>query len=207
MGVGAPYVRLALRAGLLVALGEGFPGVLMAARSGAEWAWTALFRDLSPSVLGYLRSRGAAEPEDLASEAFLQVARDLPSFDGGEAEFRSWVFVIVHHRFLDERRYRGRHPSDPAAPESMVRYSPKGDVEEEALKNLATERVVKILSGLSETQRDVLMLRMVATLTVDEIARVVGKKPDSVKAIQRRGVAALRKNLARDLPPLESLRR
>ena len=61
--------------------GEDFPQVIAAARLGAEWAWTALYRDLVPSVRGYVRARGTAEPDDVVGEVFLQVVRDLERFD------------------------------------------------------------------------------------------------------------------------------
>lgn len=174
-----------------MSLGESFPAVLAASRAGAQWAWTALYKDLAPLVLGYLRSRGASEPEDLTGEVFLQVARDLARFSGGEAEFRSWTLVIAHHRLLDERRYRDRHPADPSAEETIAARAATGNVEEEAMGNLATERVRRHLERLTDGQREVLMLRIIAGLTVDEVAKVVGKKPNSVKALQRRGLAAL----------------
>jgi RNA polymerase sigma factor (sigma-70 family) len=180
-----------------LSLGESFPEVLEAARTGTEWAWTALYRDLAPLVLGYLRSRGAREPEDLTGEVFLQIARDLPRFAGGESQFRSWALVIAHHRLIDERRYRIRHPADPAPDETIFARAATGDAEEEALDGLATERVRRMLDGLTEDQRAVLMLRIVAGLTVDEVARIVAKRPNSVKALQRRGLAALRAELSR----------
>ena len=93
-------------------LGENFPGTLDAARTGADWAWTAIYRDLSPVVLGFLRARRAQEPEDLTGEVFLQVVRDLPRFAGSERDFRAWVFVIAHHRLVDEGRRRTRRPVD-----------------------------------------------------------------------------------------------
>lgn len=74
-------------------IGDGFTRVLERAREGDEIAWTALYDDLSGPLLGYLRGRGAPEPEDQLGETFLQVARDLPRFDGDETGFRSWVFT------------------------------------------------------------------------------------------------------------------
>ena len=180
-----------------VSLGESFPEVLQAALLGSEWAWTALYRDLAPLVLGYLRSRGADEPEDLTGEVFLQIARDLPTFKGEEAEFRSWVLAITHHRFIDQRRYRWRHPADPAPDDTILARAATGDVEQEALGSLATERVRRLIDRLTEDQRAVLMLRIVAGLTVEEVAQVVGKKPNSVKALQRRGLATIRKEIAK----------
>jgi len=185
-----------------LSLGQSFPEVLAAARTGTEWAWTALYRDLAPLVLGYLRSRGAREPEDLTDEVFLQIARDLLSFAGGESQFRSWALVIAHHRLIDERRYRSRHPADPAPEETILARAATGDVEEEALHGLATERVRRMLDGLTEDQRAVLMLRLVAGLTVEEVARIVAKRPNSVKALQRRGLAALKEALSKAMSTL-----
>lgn len=185
-----------------MSLGEGFPEVLQAARAGAGWAWAALYRDLSPLVVGYLRSRGAHEPEDLTGEVFLQVARDLPRFAGGEDALRSWVLVIAHHRLLDERRYLGRHPSEPVPDEAMLARAPVGDVEQEALGSLGTARVLRFLGLLTEDQREVLMLRIVGGLTVDEVARAVGKKPNSVKALQRRGLLTVRLAMSKEVSTL-----
>lgn len=75
-----------------MSLGVNFPSVLDAARTGAEWAWTAIYRDLSPAVLRYLRARGAREPEDVLGEVFLQVVRSISHFSGEEHDFRAWVF-------------------------------------------------------------------------------------------------------------------
>lgn len=177
-------------------LGESFPGVLEAARNRAEWAWTALYRDVAPLVLGYLRSRGAHQPEDLAGEVFAQIARSLATFQGGEREFRSWALVITHHRLLDERRRLHRHPEDPVEGATLEARGATGDVEDEAMRHLDTERVRQYLDRLSRNQREVLLLRVVAGLTVDEVARAVGKKPNSVKALQRRGLAVLRREIA-----------
>ena len=83
---------------------------LRAAKHGAEWAWAAIYRDLAGVVSGYLANRGAAEPEDLTSETFLQIARNISTFEGDESAFRSWVFVIAHRRLIDSRRARQRRP-------------------------------------------------------------------------------------------------
>lgn len=185
-----------------MAIGESFPAVLAAARTSADWAWAALYRDLSPLVLGYLRSRSAREPEDLTGEVFLQVARDLPGFSGGEGEFRSWVLVIAHHRLLDERRYHARRPTDPHPDEVLEGRGAVGDVEEEAFRNLDVVRVRRLLGGVTEDQREVLMLRIVGGLTVDEVARAVGKRPNTVKALQRRGLAAVKRAISLEMATL-----
>lgn len=183
-------------------LGESFDSVLSAARAGAEWAWAAVYRDLAPVVLGYLRARGAREPEDLLGEVFLDVVRGLPGFEGNERDFRAWVFTIAHHDLLDERRRRGRRPVDPAPTERIVDRNPGGDVEDEAMDALSGERVRRTLERLSPAQRDVLALRIFGDLTIEQVARVVGKRPGAVKALQRRGLARVLKDLSREGVPL-----
>lgn len=105
-------------------LGEAFLQVLQADRLGEEWAWRALYDDLAPSVLGYLRARGAPEPEDLTGEVFLHLVRTLDSFDGDERGFRAWTFAIAHNRLVDDARRRTRRPTQPAAEDALAAWGP-----------------------------------------------------------------------------------
>jgi RNA polymerase sigma factor (sigma-70 family) len=182
-------------------LGENFPGTLEAARVGAEWAWTSIYRDVAPTVLGYLRARRADEPEDLTGEVFLQVVRDLPRFDGGEREFRAWVFVIAHHRLIDEGRRGARRPVDLEADLAFVE-SGDDHVETQVIESAVTDRVQRVIDQLPPLQRDVLLLRVLGDLTVEEVAKTVGKSPGAVKALQRRGLAEIKRTLAREGVPL-----
>lgn len=175
-------------------LAENFESTLEAAKGGAEWAWASLYRDLAGPLTGYLASRGAREPEDLASETLLQAARNVHTFNGNEGAFRSWVFVIAHRRLIDARRANSRRPEFvPLADDSTGH--PGGDVEQEALDDLGTAEMKDAFEKLTEDQRDVLTLRIIGNLTIKETAEVVGKRIGAVKATQRRGLLALRSHL------------
>ena len=176
---------------------EPFSNLLAAARAGDERAWGEIFKGLAPIVLGYLRANAAPDPEDVLSETFLQVARDVSRFDGAEAGFRSWVFTIAHHRLIDARRHSARRPVEltPELPEPPVQAD---DAASEALARIGTERVQRILANLSEDQRSVLLLRFVADMSIEDIAKAVGKRPGAVKALQRRGLAAAKRLLLRE---------
>jgi len=180
-----------------MSLGESFPGVLAAARGGEEGAWRAIYEEFAPQVRGYLRGRGEAEPDDLLGEVFLQVVRDLPSFEGAEADLRAWVLTIAHHRLIDERRGQARRPSESAAPVASEDGRPGGNAEEEALEALEEERMRKLLAGLPSDQRSVLLLRVIGDLTVEKVAQLLGKTPGAVKQLQRRGLATLEKRVSR----------
>src|SRR3954462_5051389 len=93
-----------------MATGLPFDDVLTAAQAGAAWAFDVLYRDLAPSVTGYLRLQGAAEPDDLASETFIGVFPGLGGFPGDEAALRGWVFPIAHRRLGDDWRRRSPRP-------------------------------------------------------------------------------------------------
>src|SRR5882757_2154087 len=175
---------------------ERFTSLLEAARDGSEAAWQELYDSLAPVVLGYLRANGAPDPEDVLSEVFLRVARDIARFDGEEPGFRSWVFTIAHHRLIDARRHSARRPVELSAepPEPRGRAD---DAADEALARIGVEEVRLVLAELSEEQRAVLLLRVIGDLTIEDVAKAVGKRPGAVKALQRRGLAAVKRALAR----------
>ncbi|MFL5907064.1 MAG: RNA polymerase sigma factor [Solirubrobacterales bacterium] len=176
---------------------ERFTSLLGAAREGSEAAWQELYGSLAPVVLGYLRANAAPDPEDVLSEVFLQVARDMVRFDGDERGFRSWVFTIAHHRLIDARRHLARRPVDLSAePPEPVGHA--DDAAEEALARIGNEEVERILGVLSTDQRTVLLLRVVGDLSIEDVAKAVGKRPGAVKALQRRGLAAVKRELGRE---------
>jgi RNA polymerase sigma factor (sigma-70 family) len=176
---------------------ERFTALLEAARDGSEQAWTAIYRRLAPAILGYLRANSGPEPEDTLSEVFLQVARDLPRFEGDERHFRAWVFTIAHHRLIDARRRSARRPVEPVPEPPEPGTPPVDDAAEEALARIGAEEVHRVLAVLSPDQRAVLLLRVLGGLTVEEVAQALGKRAGAIKALQRRGLAAVQRELAR----------
>ena len=132
----------------------------------------------------------------MLGETFLQVARDIARFDGDEAGFRSWVFTIAHHRLIDARRHSARRPVELSAepPEPVGRAD---DAAEEALARIGMEEVQRVLATLSEDQRGGAAAAGVGDLSIEDVAKAVGKRPGAVKALQRRGLAAVKRELAR----------
>lgn len=120
------------------------------------------------------------------------MVRDLERFEGDEAGFRSWVFTIAHRRLIDARRAFGRRPSQPASDDELEAVLPRSRTEPDVLERLSTEQVMQLLERLTEDQREVLVLRLVAGLRASEIAAATGRPTDAVKALQKRGIKRLR---------------
>jgi RNA polymerase sigma-70 factor (ECF subfamily) len=161
------------------------------ARRGESWALTAIWHRYSSAVMAYLRGRGVADAEDVTSEVFLQVFRRIHTFRGDESDLRTFVFSVAHARYVDDRRRLARRGVDVEfVAESHDRLA--ASAEAEALDQLAGQRAVTLIEMLSPDQRDVLLLRIVADLSLEETAEVLHKKVGAVKSLQHRGLAALR---------------
>lgn len=181
-------------------LKEQFAPALAAARTGAPWAWEAIYGDLAGVVGGYLRGHGAPDVEDLVSETFLSVAKDIPSFSGDEEDFRSWVFTIAHRRLQDTWRVRGRRVpvADGEYSEARGEREWQGNVEDEAMASMSTVEVEALIGHLTAAQRDVILLRVIGDLSVAQTAHVLNTSEGAVRALQNRALRDLRKVLGDD---------
>lgn len=176
---------------------ESFDALLASAKDGSDEAWKELLEPIAPKLVGYLRLRGSRDPEAAAGDVFVDVARSLDRFDGDHDGFKSWVFVIAHRRLIDEHRRNQVRPEEVLTGE--VSESGRAlSAEEEALRSASGQGVTELLSGLTAPQRDVIFLRIVADLSVEETARVLNRPSTSVKALQRRGLAALRRAITNE---------
>ena len=148
-----------------------------------EWDAGAVYRELAPAVLGYLRAQGVVDPEDILGEIFLQVARDLHGVKGERADVRRWVFGVVRNRVIDDARRRARRPS-PGGTDAPDRPGP--DATEPFDPDL-----LAALADLTPDQREVVVLRFVADLPLEEVAAITGRHVGAVKSLQHRALARL----------------
>ena len=174
-------------------IGEDFPSVLAAAQVGAEWAVAALYRDLYPAVLTFMTARVGGEAEDLTSDVFVNVAQGLATFEGDERGLRSWVFTIAYRRVGDTWRRARRRRTEPTPLDEMARHFAVGDAEDEALEGLTTAEALDAIARLGSPQAEVVFLRVVADLSVEDVAAIVGKRPGAVRALQHRALIRLAK--------------
>lgn len=177
-----------------------FPAVLAGAQAGEQWAAEALFVDLQPRLLRFLRSSEPRVADDLAGEVWLAMAQGIGAFDGGLAGFRAWVFTIARRRLADHRRTAVRRATDPVSGEWFAERAAVStdDPAERALAGMtAQESIDLVVSLLPADQAEVLLLRIVGDLDVAHVAEVLDRTPNWVRVTQHR---ALRR-LAQHFPP------
>jgi|SRR5580693_7145841 RNA polymerase sigma-70 factor (ECF subfamily) len=169
-------------------------GTLARARSGDEAAFLLLWRELQPRLLRYLRITIGDEADDVASETWLQVVRDLHRFRGGDDDFRGWVFTIGRNRAIDAARVRVRLQSRVTAAEveTVALPMPAGSlVEDQVLDELSTAQAVRLVAGLPHDQAEVVALRVIAGLDTAAVAGLLGKSAGAVRVALHRGLRAL----------------
>lgn len=169
--------------------GSGDP--IGAARAGQPWAFDHLFKAHGRNVRAFAAARGADDPDGLTNEAFAEAFRALPGFRGGEAEFKGFVFHVARRRLIDDYRKRSRRPkSTPVT--GRVDAAQPGDPFSEAI---GTSAAMNLVQELTTDQRDVIFLRVLCDLSIEETAQALGKAPTAVKALQRRAIGSLRKKI------------
>lgn len=165
--------------------------MLGAAQGGDEAAFSRLFRDGNPPLMRYLRVVSSTDVEDVAAETWVSVVAALPRFRGDEVAWRAWLFTTARRRAIDQGRRRSRHPAQPVAdlPETQGRAG--DDPAELALENLDTENAIAFIRTLPPLQAEVILLRVVAGLPVESVARLTGRSPGAVRVAAYRGLRQL----------------
>jgi RNA polymerase sigma-70 factor (ECF subfamily) len=177
-----------------------FDALVAHAADGDDRAFEQLIGPLIPSLRGYLRGIGRDETEDLLDDVLLAVFTNLARFRGGEESLRSWVFAIAHNRAVDHHRRRRRRAEIDGELAVAAAARPElrtvASAEQFALDHVAEAEMLEVLAALPPAQRQVLLLRTVADLSVEQTAAVMGRSNGAVKLLQHRAVTSLRRRLA-----------
>lgn len=163
---------------------------LARACAGDEAGFLELWRNFQPRLLRFLRVVGCADPDDAASETWLQVVRDLHTFAGGQDEFRRWLFTIGRNRAIDAARARSRRP----VTQMTVGLDILADdhrVEDQVLDGISVQAAVALLASLSRDQAEAVALRVIAGLETPDVARILGKSAGAVRIALHRGLKTL----------------
>ncbi len=172
---------------------DDFDATIAAARRGDAAAITRLYRAHQPRLLRVLRSEIGDAADDVASQTWLEVVGALGRFEGDEGGFRALLFTIARRRVADHRRTRRRRPATPSEPRPLDdTVEAADDTEATALAGVDGDRAVqRIMALLPPDQAEVLLLRVVADLPVEQVAAVLGRAPGTVRVQQHRALKRL----------------
>ncbi|WP_243719087.1 RNA polymerase sigma factor [Actinomadura sp. KC06] len=169
---------------------------LRAAQDGDEESFRMLYRDVQPRLIRFAGALVGPDAEDVTSEAWLQIARDLPTFRGDLDGFRGWTATITRHRALDHLRRKSRRPGSDLPVEELVTMAAEADTELDALDGIATQDALRLISELPRDQAEAVMLRVVVGLDAKSAGKVLGKRPGAVRTAAYRGLRRLAERLA-----------
>ncbi len=165
---------------------------VLAAQDGDENAFRAVYRAVHPRLLGYVRTLvGDGDAEDVTSEAWLQIARDLDSFTGDADRFRGWAARIARNRALDHIRMRGRRPAIGGDDTELTGWAAECDTAGAAMESLSTGRTMALIAQLPQDQAEAVVLRVVVGLDAKSAAETLGKRPGAVRTAAHRGLKKL----------------
>jgi RNA polymerase sigma-70 factor, ECF subfamily len=177
-------------------IGDEFAALLSAAQEGSEEAFSQLWRDANPALLRYLRVVSPETAEDVAAETWVNVIRGLTAFRGDEQAWRAWLFTTARRRAIDEGRRRSRRPEAPLNDVPVALFPATVDTADVVLEHLSTQSALELLAGLPPLQAEVILLRVVAGLDTEAVAKLVGRNPGAVRVAAHRGLRRLAHILA-----------
>lgn len=177
-------------------LGAQLEAALVAAQHGNPDAFRLLYRDTQPRLLRYLHALTGDDAEDIASETWLHIARDLHTFHGNHDAFRGWAATIARHRALDHlRRHTRRPPAIPVPAEDLAGLAAADDTASTAIDTLTTTAAIRLIATLPPDQAEAVLLRAVLGLDATRAAAVLCKRPGAVRTAAHRGLRTLARHL------------
>lgn len=179
--------------------GSDFDATVVAARNGDELAFNQLFRAAHPGLLRYLRVLVSVDAEDVASETWLQIARDFHTFSGDWDGFRGWAATIARHRAIDHVR-RQKRRTEVAVPMEQFSDVPSSvDTADEAVGSVSTDLAIALIARLPQEQAEAVMLRVVIGLDSKMSGQILGRRAGAVRTAAHRGLRQLDQFFGRDL--------
>ncbi|MET8833177.1 RNA polymerase sigma factor [Micromonospora sp. NPDC004540] len=163
--------------------------VVAAAQAGDEEAFRLLYRAVQPFLLRYLTALVGGDAEDVASETWLQISRDLPRFTGGE--FRGWAVRIARNRAIDHLRRQRSRPSVPVPAETFGAVAGNTDTAAQAGEAISTDAALALIAQLPPREAEAVLLRAVIGLDAETAGRVLGRRGGAVRTAAHRGLRRL----------------
>jgi RNA polymerase sigma-70 factor, ECF subfamily len=146
--------------------------------------------------LARLITRDSTRAEEVVQDAFGSIWRASPTYRPDRASAAGWVLTVVRNSAIDAARRDARRGARTVDDADLSGYPAPQDVAGEAVDRVVAGELRRLLGRLPDLQREVIMLAFYGELSHSEIARALDLPLGTVKARVRRGLAALRAELA-----------
>jgi RNA polymerase sigma-70 factor (ECF subfamily) len=163
---------------------------LRGAQRGDEDGFRHLYRATQPELLKCVRALvGEVDAEDVTSEAWSRIVRDLRGFRGDTGGFRRWAVTIARHRAVDHLRRQHSHVSLS----QMEGLSPAAhdDVERDVVESMISASALAMVAKLPREQGQAILLRVVLGFDAATAGQVLGKRPGAIRTATYRGLRTL----------------
>ncbi|HSO28597.1 MAG TPA: sigma-70 family RNA polymerase sigma factor [Candidatus Sulfomarinibacteraceae bacterium] len=186
---------------------EALERLVTEAKAGDAWAFGRIFDEFNEPIHRFIASRvdRPSDAEDLTQLVFVKALEALPRYEQRGIPFGGWLFRLARNTIIDHARTRHPHAQlDEAADRATDEAGP----DQMALLRQDLDAVARALTTLTDDQREAIELRFFAGLSAREAAEAMGKQEGTVRGLQFRAIAALRRSLGMDLdvgPELEGL--
>jgi RNA polymerase sigma-70 factor (ECF subfamily) len=163
-------------------------------QSGSTLTAEELYREHHQHIFRFIWSRvhDAQQAEDLTGEVFTRMVANLPNYRERSLPFRAWLYRIARNLIIDHYR---KESSSQTLEETITKHPDHKSTEEKVEAVLTLEQVQQALEKIDSTQREVVELRFLAELSLNDVALVMNKSVLAIKALQHRGLASLRAQL------------
>jgi RNA polymerase sigma-70 factor (ECF subfamily) len=171
---------------------ESLDRLVAEAQGGDPEAFGRIFDAYSGPIFRFIASRvrSPSDAEDLTQLVFVKALEALPRYEARGVPFGGWLFRLARNAIIDEVRTRRDHLSLVSA---VTRETDDAGPEASAALRDDLDRVAQAMSELTDDQREVIELRFFAGLSVLETAVAMGRQEGTVRGLQFRAIAALRR--------------
>jgi RNA polymerase sigma-70 factor (ECF subfamily) len=164
------------------------------AKGGDPEAFGRIFDAYAGPIHRFIASRVRSpnDAEDLTQLVFVKALEALPRYEARGIPFGGWLFKLARNAIIDQIRTRRDHLSLVTA---MTRETEDAGPEAMATLRDDLDRVALAMKDLTDDQREVIELRFFAGLSVLEAAVVMGRQEGTIRGLQFRAIASLRRSL------------
>lgn len=168
-------------------------------------AFAQLYRAHVQIVYRYIQFRVNDAPlaEDMTGDVFVRALKDIQHYEDRGKPFVAWLYSIAHARVVDHYRRVGRRPMESDIEETVVPV--ENNMDQGMLRTQAAAELRRAIAALTDDQQQVVILRFVEGYRIEQVAKLMNKNANAIKALQHRALRSLAGKLERSGFDVESI--